>query len=248
MKIQIRYHSGTPVGMQKTLLGLFLSVAEGAWEKDVHEITWTEIRKKLSHHDKDNLRIALSSLVASIAVFDREEDAFSGTETGIIQMVKNDKGKLFFSFSREFARRMQDPEALAYVKQLVSGKLRSMYAINLYQYCLAHYKNPGAVNLTPFISLADLRKKLGCENEKSYSQYSEFNRAVLKSAISKINQVTDLRVQVSAYQRNANSITGIRLSVVSKDAYMKRVAGAGKSAKTVTLDEIIEEYGGVAEK
>lgn len=244
MKIQIHYRSETPVGMQKTILGFLLSVAEGAWEKDVHEITWAEIKKKLSHHDKDGLWHALYALVGTIVEFDWEEDKFSGTSCGILCLAKNDKGKVSFGFSREFVRLMQDPEALAYVKQLISGKLRSRYAINLYQYCLGYYKNPGAVNLTPFIGLADLRKKLGCENEKSYSQYSEFNRAVIKGAISKINQATELRVQVSAYQRNANSITAIRLSVVSKDAYLKRTAAIGKSTKnaTTTLDEIINEY------
>ena len=136
---------------------------------------------------------------------------------------------------------MDEAEIVPYIKQLLSTRFRSKYAIRLYQFCLDHHQNREGASLTRFINLDKLRETLGCASEKSYEKYSEFNRCVLKRAIQTINTETDIHVAVSAYQRNANSITAIRLTISPND--IGKQTGTKKHAKaTVNLAEITEEY------
>lgn len=96
-----------------------------------------------------------------------------------------------------------------YELQQISN-LSSAYAVRLYELLIA-WRSTGQ---TPFIELAEFRKKIGVLDDE-YTRMGNFKDRVLNLAISQINEHTDIKVKLEQHKRGRN-IFGFSFSFKQK--------------------------------
>ena len=120
--------------------------------------------------------------------------------------------------TREFCWKFGDgiPDLFHYPQQYASltldmqSKFASVYSLVLYEQCLRYVTSPGG---TRWFSVQDLRDIFGVEGR--YESYKDFNKWVLKPAITEINTVSDIKVDPE-FQKKGTSVTHVKFNVEYK--------------------------------
>ncbi|MES2831641.1 MAG: replication initiation protein [Pseudomonadota bacterium] len=109
---------------------------------------------------------------------------------------------LEWSYAPNIKHELLDPQRFAKMSLQVQAELNTMPALALYEICCRYVDNPGG--LTARQSWAWWRPVLTGSPDSAaaaYLEYKIFNRDVLKKAIKKVNEVSDLEIELIEHKQ-----------------------------------------------
>ncbi len=139
-------------------------------------------------------------------------------------------GKLYFTFDPLLAQHVLAPRAWARLNVHVVMKLRSKYAVTLYE-ILEAYANRETKVCTA--SLEDVRNWLKVPEDSSYAGWKDFRRRVIDPAVDEINEHADEAGFTVAYEglREGKAFTKIKFTVAKTGERHERETLLGRKAK-----------------
>jgi len=161
-------------------------------------------------HNIQKLKDALHTLTTTAITWDMMGDD-GKNEWGVSALLAYARikgGICTYEYSNALAKKLYNPEIYARINLGIQRKFTSSYALALYENCL-RFKNVGS---TGWIALDVFKKLMGTEQNTSYDLFREFNRTVLKTAISEVNKTSDLLVEVE-FKRDKRKVIAVRFSV-----------------------------------
>ena len=139
-------------------------------------------------------------------------------------------GKLYFTFDPLLAQHVLAPRAWARLNVHVVMKLRSKYAVTLYE-ILEAYAN--RENKTCEATIDEVRRWLKVPEDASYGEWRAFRRRVIEPAIAEINAHADEAGFTVDYEgiREGKAFTKIKFTVEKTDGREARETMLGRKAK-----------------
>ena len=168
-------------------------------EKDIHTVNIVELAAKLRFGDgnQEYLNEMLRALVDCTVewnVLGKDNKQ----EWGVASLLANAKirdGICTYSFAPELRYKLYNPRMYAKLNLRLQNQFTSKYALVLWEVCFDYFDRDRDKGETPFIPLDTFRELMGLENDE-YPMFKEFNRNVIKPALSEINELTDYHVDV----------------------------------------------------
>ena len=219
MEVDISYGRSKLDKLQRELFLLLLNNAKkNLATKEKHEINILKLAS-CGYTNDTEVNEHLRALLQTCLIFtDNDQGRSVVAMTSLISETAIEGHKLVYGFNSFLREKLSKPEWYSYIEQMITLQFKTRYALALYMMCLKHHTTPEEEGRTPFIDLATLQKELGCTGEKSYAQYNEFNRSVLKKAIKEINTKSSLHL-LQVYKRQANTITEIQFIITPMAKY-----------------------------
>lgn len=120
---------------------------------------------------------------------------------------------LEYSFAPKIKKRLLDPAIYHRIDLRLQTRFRSSYALALFEACGRYIKNPSA--LTAKLPWTTWRAILCGEDSEHYSEFKYFNRDVLKRAITEVNAVSDIQIELKV-TKEGGRVTDLQFSVWPK--------------------------------
>ncbi len=169
--------------------------------KEIHSISVGELAAKLGFKDEysnqDYLKDALRSLrfcEVEWNLLNKDNKQVWGI-AGLLASVEIEEGICSYEFPKPLRLKLYNPRVYAKLNLHLQNQFTSQYALVLWEVCFDYFDADRDQGETPFIPLEMFRELLGIKSDE-YPAFSIFNRAVIKPAITEINEVTDYFVEV----------------------------------------------------
>lgn len=161
----------------------------------------------------DYLKKALSALQETRLEFNLREDGHEVWESMTMLSYAHIKnGICTYRYDEALAERLFDPTMFAMISLQVQRRIDSAYALNLYENCI-RYKDTNTGS-TGRWTLEFFREIVGAT--ASYcDDFRLLNRKVIKPAIEKINEVSDIVVEVE-YEKQVRTVVALKFRVRDK--------------------------------
>jgi hypothetical protein len=162
-----------------------------------------------------------------------EDDDYMGINSLLgARMDRNARaaGRLYFTFDPLLAQHVLAPRVWARLNVHVVMKLRSKYAVTLYE-VLEAYANRESKVCTA--TLDDVRRWLKVQEDSSYASWKDFRRRVIDPAVDEINANADEAGFMVAYEalREGKAYTKITFTVSKTDGRAAREAIIKRKSK-----------------
>jgi plasmid replication initiation protein len=161
----------------------------------------------------DHLKEALSAIQETRLEFNLKNDGKEKWESmTMLSYAQIENGVCTYRYDEALAEKLYDPAMFAMINLQVQRRIDSAYALNLYENCL-RYKDTNTGS-TGSWTLEFFREIVGAT--ASYcDDFRLLNRKVIKPAIEKINEVSDIMVSV-VYEKQMRSVVGLKFHVREK--------------------------------
>ena len=159
-----------------------------------------------------HLKRALKSLTTTSITWDVLDDngdsswSFAALLSG--GTIKN--GVCTYRYDKGLAKELYNPEIYSRINLGVIKKIKTSHTLVLYENCYRFV----SIGHTGWWDIATLRDIMGLSESKSYSAFKDLNKHVLKPAISEVNQVSNIIIEME-YKRTGRAISGVRFLVRS---------------------------------
>jgi len=175
---------------------LLLNAIDELKTKDTYSIRIADLQHMFGFNYSKEIQECCKNLVQSTLKFSEfdEQGKESWTLMPLLASAKISEGYLFYSFCSDLQNKLSDMGFFDRINLTIQNRFKNKYTLELYELCMSHYNKKKGGGCTPFIEIQSLRKLLGCAENISYDKFYEFNRFVLKNAIKKINDKTDIFV------------------------------------------------------
>ena len=166
---------------------------------DIYHVSVAELAAKLGFNSKNEnyLKEILEALVdckVEWNVLDKNKEEEWGVAVLLASAdIKN--GVCTYGFAPHLRLKLYNPRMYTKLNLRLQNRFTSQYALVLWEVCFDYFDADRDQGETPFISLDTFRELMGIESDE-YPAFSIFNRAVIKPAITEINEETDYFVEV----------------------------------------------------
>ena len=199
--------------MQRKISNVLLFYAyNNLLEKDIHEIQIKELASEVGFNSNDIelLKGALRKLVTikiEWNILDESKKEEWGVCSSLSEAIIKD-GVCKYAYPHILRERLYHPAYYAKINLQIQRTINGNYALALYEN-LIRYKKVGT---TDWIEIQKFRELMGADQVKSYDQYKDLNKYVIKPAIKEINRVTDILVDVKS-KRSGRQIKYLKFSI-----------------------------------
>lgn len=171
----------------------------------------------------DLLKEALSALQETRLEFNLREDGHDVWESmTMLAYARIKNGVCTYSYIEALAEKLYDPAMFAMINLQVQKRIDSAYALNLYENAL-RYKDTNTGS-TGRWELSFFREIVGA-TAAYCDDFRLLNRKVIKPAMEKINEVSDIMITVE-YEKQARSVVALKFHVREKTDAEKQVLQA----------------------
>ena len=211
------HSSGKLSLVQRKLTNVLLYAAyDNLMQTDTHTIP-VPIMCSMLGWDGSNrtkyLKEAIASLQETRLEFNLREDGEDTWESmTMLSYAKIKNGICTYRYDKALAERFYDPAIFAIINLRVQRQLDSVYALNLYENCI-RYKNT-TTGSTGSWSLDFFREIIG-GTAGYYDDFRKLNAKIIKPAIAKINEVSDIVLSVE-YERAMRNVVSLKFFVTSQ--------------------------------
>ncbi len=185
-------------------------------KQDSYSIKLWHIRQALGYHNVAELKKSLRKLSTTVVEFNTPPNR-DGAKWEIYSLLADaviDDEWLSYSYGGLLRQKLLNPSLYARINLAIQRNFKTKYALILYEIACDHYIRSKGRGKTDFISIEDLRRKLGCFNDKSYEYFKEFNRYVLKKAVEEINKKSDIQIEIRQ-KKEKKKVTAVQLIITS---------------------------------
>jgi len=130
-----------------------------------------------------------------------------GATSLISDFAVTEGGLITYSYSREMAKKLYEPEQYIWMALAVQKRFSSKYELNLFENCIRYVQ----VGSTGFKDVEDWRALLGA-TEPLYDEFKYFNKKVLKEASLGVKEKAGLIVEPE-FEREKRKVARIRFLV-----------------------------------
>ena len=167
-------------------------------DKDIHSVSMVELATKLrlGPGNQDYLKGVLRSLrfcEVEWNLLNKDNKQVWGI-AGLLASVEIEEGICSYEFPKPLRLKLYNPRVYAKLNLHLQNQFKSRHALVLWEVCFDYFDADRDQGETPFIPLEMFRELLGIKSDE-YPAFSIFNRAVIKPAITEINDVTDYFVE-----------------------------------------------------
>jgi plasmid replication initiation protein len=159
------------------------------------------------------LKEALKVLQTTLLEFNLKEDGGESWESmTMLSYAKIKNGVCTYRYDKTLAERLYDPAMFAMISLQVQRRIDSAHALNLYENCF-RYKdtNQGSTGRWTL----DFFREIVGGTAAYYDDFRKLNAKIIKPAIAKINEVSDIVVDVE-YERQMRSVVALKFFVREK--------------------------------
>ena len=235
------HSSGKLSLVQRKLTNVLLYAAyDNLMQTDTHTIP-VPIMCSMLGWDGSNrtqyLKEAIASLQETRLEFNLREDGEDTWESmTMLSYAKIKNGICTYRYDKALAERFYDTAIFAIINLRVQRQLDSVYALNLYENCI-RYKNTNTGS-TGSWSLDFFREIIG-GTAGYYDDFRKLNAKIIKPAIAKINEVSDIVLSVE-YERAMRNVVSLKFFVREKtDKEKKEMPSASPG---MYFSESVDEY------
>jgi plasmid replication initiation protein len=165
------------------------------------------------------LKEALKVLQTTLLEFNLKEDGGESWESmTMLSYAKIKNGVCTYRYDKTLAERLYDPAMFAMISLQVQRRIDSAHALNLYENCF-RYKDTNQGS-TGRWTLDFFREIIG-GTATYYDDFRKLNAKIIKPAIAKINEVSDIVVDVE-YERQMRSVVALKFFVREKSEAEKQ--------------------------
>lgn len=158
-------------------------------------------------------------------------------------------GVMSYGFSDFLREKLQNSHYYTRLNMSIQARISSKYSLAIYELGCDHIIRETGKGFTPFLEIEELKKYLGCDEEKSYQGFREFNRTILKRSIDEINKKSDINIKIT-FRKTGKFISAAQFHVEFKKDKGKILCELFKPQQTsftMPSDEIknrlVNEYG-----
>jgi hypothetical protein len=145
-----------------------------------------------------------------------------------------DGNRMTFSLSPEMLRLLKDSESRTFLSIRITAGFSSSYAHALYTLLLLS-RDRGE---TDWVELAEFRRRVGA-TAKSFDQFGELTRVVIKIALSQINELSDLHVKhETKAAAGGKKVTHIRFLISENASTSSRLLATPRTIAS-TIEEML---------
>ena len=185
----------------------------------------------------DHLKEALLALQQTTLEFNLREDGHEVWESmAMLSYAHIKNGICTYRYDEALAERLFDPAMFAMISLKVQRRIDSAYALNLYENCI-RYKDTNTGS-TGRWTLDFFREIVGA-TASSCDDFRLLNRKVIKPAIEKINEVSDVVVKVE-YEKQVRTVVALKFRVQDKTEEEKHAMQTALLGLSFT--ESVDEY------
>ena len=203
--------------IQRKCWNLLLANAYSDLDKqDSYSIKLWHIRQALGYHNISELKRSLRKLSTTVIEFNAPPSR-DGAKWEIYSLLADaviDDERLSYSYGALLRQKLLNPSLYARINLAIQKNFKTKYALILYEIACDHYIRSKGSGKTDFISIEDLRRKLGCIKDKSYEHFKEFNRYVLKKAVEEINKKSDIQIEIRQ-KKEKKKVTAVQLIITA---------------------------------
>lgn len=117
-------------------------------------------------------------------------------------------------------------------------QLKSVYTQLIYEWLSAHKNYEKRYGSKPEIEIEELKRMLEIQDSKTYAEFKEFNKKIIKKSIDEINKVTKLEVSYET-KKMGRKVISIVFSIQEKAKhYENRSEHAEEILRCIDLDEL----------
>lgn len=213
-----------------------------------HKIRFAELKRLLGFNSRNHLQLkrVIIRLTEVTVRWNLCGDKIDGVgdewfSASLLASVRHRDGYVFYEYSGLVQALLVNPGTYGKISLAVQSKLRSGYALALYENC-SRYRGLG---YTRIFTLALFRELMGVEHA-SYNRFSELNRRVLQPAVDEINARADISVRPLVI-RAGRKVVAIKFSVSEEDS--STCGAGGQDGKVITVPGLSgEEASRIASK
>ncbi len=211
------HSSGKLTLVQRKLANVLLYAAyDNLLSKRTHTVPVPIMCAMLGWEASNNIELlkeALSALQETRLEFNLREDGQEVWESmSMLAYAKIKNGVCTYSYIEALAEKLYDPAMFAMINLQVQRRIDSAYALNLYENAV-RYKDTNTGS-TGRWELGFFREIVGA-TAAYCDDFRLLNRKVIKPAMEKINEVSDIMISVE-YEKRARSVVALKFHVREK--------------------------------
>lgn len=146
---------------------------------------------------------------------------------------------LEWSYAPNIKHELLDPQRFAKMSLQVQASLNTMASLVLYEICCRYADNPGGLTARqPWPWWRPVLTGAPDSASAAYLEYKIFNRDVLKKAVKKVNEVSDLDIELIEHKAG-RSVQDLQFKVKRKSARLNTAANAIEPVDLKTIGAAI---------
>jgi plasmid replication initiation protein len=171
-----------------------------------YTISISQLRTILKYNDTKQLKDALEGLVTSRIEFNvlrtKDHNIWQVMTLLSVAMIKDNV--LTYGYVEELLEKLIKKPIYTKIKIEIVKRITSKHSLAMYELACDHLL-PNGTGTTPYISLSELYKLLGCNGNEAYNNFKYFNRDILKKAVAEVNAKTDILIDVKVKRSGRKS-------------------------------------------
>jgi len=185
--------------------------------KEQFTVSLKELSEVLGYKSKDIevLKEALRSLrriEVEWNILNKNDEEWVNTSLlSEVKIIKN-SGQCCYGYGLELKKKLFNPEMYARISLSMQNKFNSKYSLALYELAVDYYIKKRGIGETSYITIEELKKLMGVETDKTYNDFKNLNRFIIKVALKEINEKSDLFVDV-AYKKEGRRVVSLKFKI-----------------------------------
>ena len=189
---------------------MMLSMKDDGMISGEYEMPISTFRSLLDLHDYESMKASLTTIRGKTLDWPADDEGTEGRVTPIPSCTWSEKkGVIRWEISRMFARLCMsvNQNGYIYLPWDILTKFSSVYALRIWELCMASVKSNGYGSATPKWSYEMLRHKLGVPHDSySNAQQSAALAKIVQLPLKEVNEIGGIEVEFCKRGRGQNAV------------------------------------------
>ena len=194
---------------RKLVNALLYNAYDHLLSEDTHSLNVALLSEMIGFDSRNlaHLKTALTGLVETSIQWDVLEDNGSNSweVATLLSFARIRDGVCSYRYDKGLAEKLYHPDIYSKINLSVVRDMRSAHALVLYENCYRFIE----IGHTAWWDLETFRKLMSIEDVQSYQEFKSLNRNVIKPAITEVNKLSNIQIELETRQKG-RTVTGLR--------------------------------------
>lgn len=194
---------------RKLVNALLYNAYDHLLSQDTHSLNVALLSEMIGFDSRNlaHLKTALTGLVETSIQWDVLEDNGSNSweVATLLSFARIRDGVCSYRYDKGLAEKLYHPDIYSKINLSVVRDMRSAHALVLYENCYRFIE----LGHTAWWDLETFRRLMSIEDVQSYQEFKSLNRNVIKPAVTEVNRLSNIQVELETRQKG-RTVTGLR--------------------------------------